>query len=76
MSECLEKDEQHKGPHQLDTMASSKSNMTQAYLKRFQIKYMHRQARKTDYQVIIHLTTQDENKYNTLKYRYVVKFTN
>jgi len=34
---------------------------------------MHKQAKKIDYQVIIRLSTQDEN--NTLKYHYVVKFT-
>ncbi len=56
-------------------MVSSKSNMTKAYFKRFQVKNMHMQARKTDYQAIIHLTIQDDNMYNTLKYRYVVKFT-
>ncbi len=50
--------------------------MIKANLKRFQVKYMHRQARKIDYQVIIRLTIQDENKYNTLKYRYDVKFSN
>jgi large subunit ribosomal protein L5e len=57
-------------------MVSSKSNMTKAYFKRFQVKYKHRRARKIDYQAIIHFTTEDENKYNTLKYCYVVKFTN
>jgi hypothetical protein len=62
MFQCLEGDEQHEGPHQFGTMVSNKSNMTKAYLKRFQVKYMQRQARKTDYQVIIRLTTRDENK--------------
>jgi large subunit ribosomal protein L5e len=50
--------------------------MTKAYFKRFQVQYMHMQSRKIDYHVIIHLTTQDKNKYNTPKYHYVVKFTN
>ncbi len=49
--------------------------MTKAYLKRFQFKYVHKQARKSDYQVIKHLTTRNENKYNAPKYRYVIKFT-
>jgi hypothetical protein len=75
MFQCLEKDEQHEGLDQFNTMVSSKSNMTNAYLKRFQIKYMHMQARKIDYQVVICLTTWGENKYNTSKYHYVVKFT-
>jgi hypothetical protein len=56
-------------------MVFSKSNITKAYLKMFQIKYMHMQAKKTNYQAIICLTTWDENKYNTLNYHYVVKFT-
>jgi hypothetical protein len=56
-------------------MVSNESNMTKAYLKRFQVKYMHMQARKIDYHAIIHLTIQDDNMYNTLKYCYVVKFT-
>jgi hypothetical protein len=34
----LEEDEEHKGPHQFNTMVSSKSNMTKAYLKRFQAR--------------------------------------
>jgi large subunit ribosomal protein L5e len=55
---------------------SSKSNMMKVYFKRFQVKYMHRQAKKTNHQAVICQTTQDKNKYNTLKYRYVVKFTN
>jgi hypothetical protein len=46
--QCLEMDEQHEGPHQFDTMVSSKSNMTKAYLKRFQVKYMQKQARITN----------------------------
>jgi large subunit ribosomal protein L5e len=33
-------------------------------------------AGKTDYRARIRLTTQDKNKYNTPKYRYVVRFTN
>jgi hypothetical protein len=49
--------------------------MTKAHLKRFQVKYMHMQARKTDYEVIICLTTQDDNNYNAPKYHYFVKFT-
>jgi hypothetical protein len=76
MFQCLEEDEQHERPHRLDTMVSTKSNMTKAHLKRFQVKYMHKQARKTNYHVIMHLTTRDKNKYNIVKYYYVVKFTN
>lgn len=31
---------------------------------------------KTDYRARIRLVTQDKNKYNTPKYRFVVRFTN
>jgi large subunit ribosomal protein L5e len=31
---------------------------------------------KTDYRARLRLTTQDKNKYNTPKYRFVVRFTN
>jgi len=60
--QCLEEDEQHEGPHQFGTMVSSKSNMTKAYFKGFQVKYMCKQARKIDYHAIIHLTIWDKNK--------------
>ncbi|KAH8967594.1 hypothetical protein BDL97_03G084600 [Sphagnum fallax] len=63
-----------------------KSHMTKAYFKRFQIKFMCGEAimcaikmhtsGKTDYWARICLTTQDKNKCNTPKYRYVVRFTN
>jgi len=57
-------------------MAFVKPNKTKAYFKRFQVKYKRRRAGKTDYRARIRLTTQDKNKYNTPKYRYVVRFTN
>jgi large subunit ribosomal protein L5e len=57
-------------------MVFIKSHMTKAYFKRFQVKYRRRRAGKTDYRARIRLTTQDKNKYNTPKYRYVVRFTN
>jgi large subunit ribosomal protein L5e len=47
-----------------------------AYFKRFQVKYRRRREGKTDYQARRRLTIQDKNKYNTPKYRFVVRFTN
>ncbi len=57
-------------------MVSNKANMNKAYLKRFQVKYMHMQARKINYQAVMHRTIWNENKHNTLKTCYVVTFTN
>jgi large subunit ribosomal protein L5e len=40
------------------------------------VKYRRRREGKTDYQARRRLTIQDKNKYNTPKYRFVVRFTN
>ncbi|XP_020620720.1 60S ribosomal protein L5-like [Orbicella faveolata] len=47
-----------------------------AYFKRFQVKFKRRREGKTDYFARKRLVTQDKNKYNTPKYRFVVRFTN
>ncbi|XP_058965677.1 large ribosomal subunit protein uL18 [Pocillopora verrucosa] len=47
-----------------------------AYFKRFQVKFKRRREGKTDYYARKRLVTQDKNKYNTPKYRFVVRFTN
>jgi len=47
-----------------------------AYFKRYQPKFKRRREGKTDYQARKRLTLQDKNKYNTPKYRVVVRFTN
>jgi len=47
-----------------------------AYFKRFQVKFKRRREGKTDYYARKRLITQDKNKYNTPKYRLVVRFTN
>lgn len=47
-----------------------------AYFKRFQVKFRRRREGKTDYKARKHLIKQDKNKYNTPKYRFVVRFTN
>lgn len=41
-----------------------------------QVKYRRRRAGKTDYRARLRLVTQDKNKYNTPKYRLIVRFTN
>merc|ERR1712130_1065013 len=47
-----------------------------AYYKRYQVKFRRRREGKTDYQARRQLVAQDKNKYNSKKYRLVVRFTN
>lgn len=47
-----------------------------AYFKRFQVKFRRRREGKTDYRARKFLTFQQKNKYNTPKYRFVVRSTN
>jgi len=47
-----------------------------AYFSRFQVKYRRRRAGKTDYRARLRLVKQDKNKYNTHKYRLIVRFSN
>jgi len=47
-----------------------------AYFSRYQVKYRRRREGKTDYQARRRLILQDKNKYNTPKYRLVVRFSN
>lgn len=47
-----------------------------AYFKRFQPKFRRRREGKTDYYARKRLINQDKNKYNSPKYRFVVRFTN
>jgi len=47
-----------------------------AYFKRFQVKFRRRREGKTDYYARKRLVIQDKNKYNTPKYRMIVRFTN
>jgi large subunit ribosomal protein L5e len=49
---------------------------TKAYFKRYQVKFRRRREGKTDYRQRTRLITQDKNKYNTPKYRLVVRKTN
>ena len=47
-----------------------------AYFKRFQPKFKRRRQGKTDYYARRFLPVQSKNKYNTPKYRLIVRFTN
>ncbi|KAL3872136.1 hypothetical protein ACJMK2_040087 [Sinanodonta woodiana] len=47
-----------------------------AYFKRFQVKFRRRREGKTDYYARKRLIVQEKNKYNTPKYRMIVRFTN
>jgi len=47
-----------------------------AYFKRFQVKFKRRREGKTDYYARKRLIIQDKNKYNTPKYRLIVRFSN
>nr|AYV89038.1 hypothetical protein DAPPUDRAFT_299917 [Tetranychus truncatus] len=47
-----------------------------AYFKRYQVKFRRRREGKTDYYARKRLIWQDKNKYNTPKYRMIVRITN
>jgi len=47
-----------------------------AYFKRYQVKFRRRREGKTDYYARKRLVVQEKNKYNTPKYRLIVRFTN
>lgn len=47
-----------------------------AYFKRFQVKFKRRREGKTDYYARRRLVVQDKNKYNSPKYRMIVRITN
>merc|ERR1719240_950501 len=49
---------------------------TSAYFKRYQVKYRRRREGKTDYQARRRLVVQDKNKYNSPRYRLVVRASN
>jgi len=47
-----------------------------AYFKRYQVKFRRRREGKTDYYARKRLVIQDKNKYNTPKYRMIVRCSN
>lgn len=57
-------------------MAFVKVVKNKAYFKRFQVKYKRRREGKTDYYARKRLILQEKNKYNTPKYRLVVRISN
>lgn len=57
-------------------MVRTKFAKNKAYSMRYQTKWRRRREGKTDYQARRALITQDKRKYNSPKYRLVVRFTN
>lgn len=57
-------------------MAFVKVVKNKAYFKRFQVKFKRRREGKTDYYARKRLVVQAKNKYNTPKYRLIVRFSN
>jgi len=57
-------------------MVFVKVQKTKAYFKRYQVKFRRRREGKTDYRARQKLITQDKTKYNSSKYRFVVRVTN
>ncbi|ORX51315.1 hypothetical protein DM01DRAFT_1347119 [Hesseltinella vesiculosa] len=57
-------------------MAFVKQQKNKAYYKRYQVKYRRRREGKTDYYARKRLVVQAKNKYNSPKYRLVVRITN
>lgn len=57
-------------------MAFVKVVKNKAYFKRFQVKFRRRREGRTDYYARKRLIIQEKNKYNTPKYRLVVRFSN
>jgi large subunit ribosomal protein L5e len=49
---------------------------SKAYFKRFQVKFRRRREGKTDYYARKRLVVQAKNKYNTPKYRMIVRISN
>lgn len=57
-------------------MVFQKLVKNKAYFKRYQVQFRRRRAGMTDYRARRRLIQQDKNKYNTPKYRFVVRQTN
>merc|ERR1719378_744896 len=57
-------------------MTFLQTGKTNAYFSRYQVKFRRRQEGKTDYRQRKRLCAQDKNKYQSPKYRLVVRFTN
>mmetsp|Transcript_122776 Transcript_122776/g.343649 ORF Transcript_122776/g.343649 Transcript_122776/m.343649 type:complete len:313 (+) Transcript_122776:72-1010(+) len=57
-------------------MAFVKVLKNKAYFKRFQVKNRRRREGKTDFRARRKMVRQDKNKFNSRKYRLIVRFTN
>lgn len=57
-------------------MAFQKVVKNKAYFKRFQTQFRRRREGKTDYRARRRLVSQDKNKYNSPKYRLIIRFSN
>jgi len=57
-------------------MTFSRVQRSKAYFSRFQTKFRRRREGRTDYRQRKRLCAQDKNKYQSPKYRLVVRFTN
>jgi len=57
-------------------MGFQKIIKSKSHYKRYQVKFRRRREGKTDYRARKRLITQDKNKYNSPKYRFVVRYTN
>jgi large subunit ribosomal protein L5e len=57
-------------------MAFVKVIKNKSYFKRFQVKFRRRRDGVTDYYARKRLVTQEKNKYNSPKYRLIVRFSN
>jgi len=57
-------------------MAFAKVLKNKAFFKRFQVQRRRRREGKTDYKARVKMVRQDRNKFNTRKYRLIVRITN
>lgn len=57
-------------------MVFVKVQKSKAYYSRYQVKFRRRREGRTDYRQRKRLCCQDKNKYQSPKYRFVVRFTN
>ena len=57
-------------------MAFVKTVKSSAHYSRYQVKFRRRREGKTDYYARRRLIQQDKNKYDSKKYRFVVRRTN
>jgi len=57
-------------------MAFAKVLKNKAFFKRFQVQRRRRREGKTDYKARVKMVRQDRNKYNTRKYRLIVRISN